>query len=299
MNKQRTYQLGLSVAIKAKLADYAQLIKLRLAIIVVFSAGIGFLFGNSGAMDWGGFFLVMLGGFFITGAANALNEVIEKDFDKLMSRTENRPLPSNRMSVMEALLIAGILSIAGLFLLAFFFNVLSALIGALSLLIYAFIYTPLKRYSSFAVFVGAIPGALPPLIGWVAATGSLHFFALLLFTIQFLWQFPHFWAIAWIAHDDYSRAGYDLLPSKGGKCRESAIMNIIYSGILIPASLMPYLFGYTGWISAIVLGVAGSIFMYQSFKLFKDLTDQSARKLMFGSFFYLPVVLLALIIDKL
>jgi heme o synthase len=299
MIKERAYQLNWTDALKQRLSDYLLLIKFRLTFIVVFSAGIGFLYVTaSTGINWAGLFYIMLSGFLITGSANALNEIFEKDFDKLMDRTKNRPLPAGRMGVPEALLIAGLMGFAGIFMLAFSFNVLSALIGALSLFSYAFIYTPLKRYTNFAVFVGAIPGALPPLIGWVAATGHIGMEALLLFSIQFIWQFPHFWAIAWISHDDYQKAGYYLLPSKGGKERESAIMAVIYTAFLIPISILPFFMGVSGPVSLVIVVIMGIVFLKQAIQLYKNCSDKSARKLMFGSFLYLPVVLLALLIDK-
>jgi heme o synthase len=298
MIREKAYQLTWTDALKQRIADYLLLIKFRLTFIVVFSAAIGFLYVTaSTGVNWTGLFYIMLAGFLTTGSANALNEIFEKDFDRLMDRTKERPLPANRMGVAEALLIAGLMGFAGIFMLAFSFNVLSALIGALSLFSYAFIYTPLKRYTNFAVFVGAIPGALPPLIGWVAATGYIGIEALLLFSIQFIWQFPHFWAIAWVSHDDYQKAGYYLLPSKGGKARESAIMAVIYTAFLIPISVLPFVMGISGIVSLIIVLVMGVLFLKQAIQLYKDCSDKSARKLMFGSFLYLPVVLLSLLID--
>jgi protoheme IX farnesyltransferase len=182
--------------------------------------------------------------------------------------------------------------------LAYYFNNLSALIGALSLLTYAFIYTPLKRISNIAVFVGAIPGALPPMIGWVAYTGSIGLEAFVLFSIQFLWQFPHFWAIAWVSHDDYQKAGFQLLPTNGGRTRISAFYAMVYVLFLLPVSLFPYFLGMTGWVSALVIGLTGLVFLIQSIQLYLAVSNKAAVRLMLGSFVYLPVVLLALIMDK-
>lgn len=298
MQQEKIYTASVSALIRAKITDYKQLVKFRLTSIVVFSAGIGYLLATPGAIDWLGFCLIALAGFFVTGSANALNEIIEKDYDKLMKRTANRPLPTNRMSTVEALLLAGIMGVLGIFILAYQFNHLAALIGALSLLSYAFIYTPLKRISNIAVFVGAIPGALPPMIGWVAMTGAITIEAFILFSIQFLWQFPHFWAIAWVAHDDYSKAGFQLLPSEGGRSRQSAFYNIVYILFLIPVSLLPFLLGFSGWVSAIVITLVGLMFLVQAYQLYIKCDNQAALKLMFGSFIYLPVVLLALVFDK-
>lgn len=298
VQQDRTYNSSLGYSLKAKLDDYKQLVKLRLTSTVVFSAVIGFLLAASGPIDWINMVLIGLAGFLITGSANALNEIIEKDYDKLMKRTANRPLPTNRMTTVEALLFAGLMGVTGIFILAYQFNYLAALIGALSLLSYAFIYTPLKRISSIAVFVGAIPGALPPMIGWVAYTGSITIEAFILFSIQFLWQFPHFWAIAWVSHDDYSKAGFRLLPSDGGRTRQSAFYNIVYILFLIPTSLLPYFMGFSGWMSAIIIVLVGLVFLIQAYRLFVTCENKAAVKLMLGSFIYLPVVLLALVFDK-
>ncbi len=290
------YQAG--ALVMQRVRDYSMLFKFRLTTLVVFSSGIGFLMAQTGPIHWNGFWLLILGGFMVTGASNALNQVIEKDFDRLMKRTENRPLPTGRMTTMEALLVAGLTGVAGITLLYLSFNALSALFSAVALLSYAFIYTPLKRFSPVAVFVGAIPGALPALIGWVSATGEVGTVGLFLFGIQFMWQFPHFWAIAWVAYDDYTRAGYKLLPSSEGRTRASALQNIIYIIALIPVSLLPFLFHKTGVVSAVIVVLAGIFFLYQAVNLFLRCDIPSAKKLMFGSFFYLPIVQLALYFDR-
>ncbi len=274
------------------------LVKLRLSMLVVFSSGITYLFAVSGQINWFYFSMLCIGGMLTTGASNAINQVIEKDFDKLMHRTMNRPLPTERMNNIEALLIAGLMGVSGITILWIYFNQLSALFAALALLSYAFIYTPLKRFSSIAVFVGAIPGALPPLIGYVSATGSLDLIAISLFGIQFMWQFPHFWAIAWVAFDDYNRAGYKLLPSREGRNKFSALQNIVYILVLIPVSLLPFALGVTGIISAVISVLCGIVFLLQAIKLYRDCEISSAKQLMFGSFFYLPIVQLALYFDK-
>ena len=298
MQPSSVNQVTLGSLIAAKISDYKQLVKFRLASIVVFSAGMGFLMAVQGAVPWLNLVLVMLGGFLITGSANTLNEIIEKDYDRLMTRTANRPLPTNRMSVVEALLVAGIMGVAGIFILAYYFNYLSALIGALSLLSYAFIYTPLKRISNIAVFVGAIPGALPPMIGWVAYSGAITAEAFVLFAIQFLWQFPHFWAIAWVSHDDYQKAGFNLLPGNEGRSRTSAFYAMVYVMFLIPVSLFPYFMGMTGLVSAVIIAITGIVFLVQSIQLYRDVTNKAAVRLMLGSFVYLPIVLLSMVIDK-
>ncbi|MBA3649423.1 MAG: protoheme IX farnesyltransferase [Chitinophagales bacterium] len=294
----RTLPNTFSASISFKVRDYAQLVKLRLALLVVFSSVIGYLMAIQGEIEWGQLILLCLAGFFTTASSNVLNQVIEKDFDRLMKRTANRPLPTDRMSVAEALLVAGILGVAGISIFWIYFNQMSALLSALALLIYAFIYTPLKRFSPVAVFVGALPGALPPLIGFVAAVNHWAPVAFILFGIQFVWQFPHFWAIAWVGWDDYLKAGYKLLPSKQGRNKFSAIQIVFYIIALIPMSLFPAYMGYSGIISALLVFACGIIFLLQSIELLRSGTIESAKRLMFGSFFYLPVVLLALYFDR-
>lgn len=286
-------------SLSGKLKDYALLTKVRLAALVVFSSAIALAMASDGHASWLDIAMICLGGFLTTGASNALNQVIEKDFDLLMNRTMNRPLPQERMSVIEALLVAGVMGVGGIGLLWIYFNQLAALFAALALLSYAFIYTPMKRYSPVAVVVGAVPGALPPLIGWVAATGHLEMGALAMFAIQFVWQFPHFWAIAWVSHDDYTRAGYKLLPSAEGRNKSSALQTLIVTALILPVGFWPLYLGIAGWMSASVVTAAGLFFFLQSVELYRTCSTQAARRLMFGSFFYLPVVQLALYFDHL
>ncbi len=279
--------------------DLAALVKLRLSTIVVMSAALGYLLAaGSGVFLWSDFILLILGGLLVTGAANALNEVIERDTDVLMTRTANRPLPTGRMSMAAALLVAGIMGVGGVALLWWAFHPLAALLGALSLLSYAFIYTPMKRISPVAVFIGAIPGAIPPVIGYVAVTGFIGPEALALFAIQFFWQFPHFWAIAWLAREDYAKAGFDLLPDASGRTKATAIHIIIYTAVLLPVGLLPFWLGMSGWISAIAVTVCGLGFTFQAIRLYQTCDLKEARSLLFGSFAYLPLVLLALVLDK-
>ncbi|MBX7141564.1 MAG: heme o synthase [Chitinophagales bacterium] len=298
MSEVRTEKLSVSALILSKMKDYGQLAKFRLSSLVVFSSLIGYLFAANGGWEWSQLILFLAGGFLVTASSNALNQVIEKEFDRLMNRTMKRPLPDERMSVMEALLTAGVFGVGGITIFLVYFNQLSAILSALALLTYAFIYTPLKRFSPIAVFVGALPGALPPLIGIVSAAGSITTLGLSLFAIQFLWQFPHFWAVAWVAYDDYVRAGYHLLPSRSGRTKFSALQTVFYIIALIPVSLVPAWFGFTGVVSAVVVLLCGLVFLFQALNLFRECTVPAARKLMFGSFFYLPVVLLALYLDR-
>ena len=271
------------------------LVKFRLNLLVVFTSGIGYVIGSGQYFTWSGLLLLSLGGFLITGAANTLNQVFEKDYDKMMPRTSNRPLPTGRMTISTAVLAAGFMSLLGIFFLAMF-NPLTALIGTVSLIIYAFVYTPVKRISSFAVTIGAIPGALPPMIGWVAATGTLGSEAIILFAIQFFWQFPHFWAIGWLQHDAYKKAGYHLLPSKGGRDKSSALHCLIYAIFLIPISIFVGLIGMVSWLVVGVITAAALYYTYYAWNFYQVCTMEAARKLMFSSFFYLPIVMIALLL---
>ncbi len=235
MAKAISISVNPAALIVQRLRDYAMLSKFRLSFLVVFSAVIGYIFGVTGFYNITGIFWLALGGLLVTGASNAINQVIEKDIDKLMSRTQDRPLPGERMTVIEAIVTAGVMGIGGILIITYFFNPTAGVLAAVSLLSYAFVYTPMKRISSIAVFLGAIPGALPPAIGYVCATGKIDFVAAVLFGIQFLWQFPHFWAIAWVQYEDYKKAGIMLLPSASGKTRMSAIQNVIYCIALLGA----------------------------------------------------------------
>jgi protoheme IX farnesyltransferase len=225
---QEAYTMQAPSLIYSKIKDYAALVKMRLASLVVFSAAISFLLAPSSTFIWSKFLSLILGGFLVTGSSNAFNQIIERDLDKLMNRTHDRPLPAGRMSVNEALWLASITGLVGLSILWLYINPLSAFLGLLALMLYTLVYTPLKRVTPFAVFVGAFPGAIPPMLGWVAATNNLDLVAWILFTIQFIWQFPHFWAIAWVLDDDYKKAGFKMLPSPGGRDKNSAFQTMVY-----------------------------------------------------------------------
>jgi heme o synthase len=293
-----TDKLSFSLVIKQKIDDYKVLVKHRLNLLVVFSATLSYITTVKGSINWKEVAVLALAGFLVTGASNALNEVFEKDFDKQMKRTENRPLATGRMTVSEAVLAAGLMSLIGLMLLATF-NPLTVLLGSLSLVSYAFVYTPMKRVSPIAVMIGAIPGALPAMIGSVAVSGTMTTLAMSLFAIQFLWQFPHFWAIAWLADEDYKKAGFNLLPSTDGRLDSSVGWNsFMYALFMIPASVAPYALGYTGVVSAIILTVSAAIFAYFAFQLYQKCNNEAARSLMFCSFFYLPIAQIALALDK-
>ena len=279
-----------------KLSDYAQLGKMRLASLVVFSAAMAFLTAP-GPVNWMAFLWLIVGGVLTTASANSFNQVIEKDLDKLMDRTAQRPIPGSRMSAQEGLLFGVLTGVAGVFILSWLLNPASGLLGLLSIILYTIAYTPMKRRSPFAVFIGAIPGAIPPLLGWVAATNQFGMGAWLLFSIQFLWQFPHFWSIAWVLDEDYKKAGFKMLPT-GERDKDSAFQSVLYAFSLIPLGFMPYIFGMAGWISVLLIGAVSLWFFYLALQLFIHCDIPSARKLMFGSFVYLPVVQIALVIDK-
>lgn len=289
----------LSSYLKAKLICYAELSKLRLSSFVVLSSMIGFVIGSLGtSFDFTKFLLFSIGGSLVTFASNAINQLIEKDSDRLMVRTQNRPLPQNILSQMDAVLFIGITALSGILLLTFVINPTTGLLSALSLLIYGFIYTPLKKVSSIAVFVGAIPGALPPLLGYVAATNELNHYAVWLFLVQFFWQFPHFWAIAWLSYEDYLKANIMLLPSRDGKSKQSAFITLIYTVVLIPLSFYPYYLTGKMSIGIVILVIAGMYFSYLAYRFYKTCQDRDARKLMFGSFAYLLIFLASLFFIK-
>ncbi len=268
--------------------------------MVVFSAVISYLLApNIVGLNVKMILLLFVGGFLVTGSANTINQVVEKDTDAGMKRTAKRPVASGRMSVTEGWAFAVITGALGIFIMWYFFNFLSAGLSAFSLFLYAFIYTPLKKVNSISVLVGAVPGALPCLIGWAAGHDALDAGGWALFSIQFFWQFPHFWAIAWIAHKDYSGVGFKLLPSVAGPTKYSAIQSIIYSLLLIPVGVLPYFFEMSGWVSLIIVFIANLFMIWQCIRLYRDMEIKAARRVMFSSYIYLPVVLLALLADKL
>ncbi len=281
-----------------KLKDYSELVKLRLNLLVVFSSAISYAMAAAGNINWLQLGMLSLGGFLVVGASNGINQIIEKDFDKLMIRTANRPIATQRMSVTEASIASALMGIAGVLILGLFLNQMSAILAFAALLSYAFLYTPLKRISPISVFVGAFPGAIPPMLGWVAVTGTIGVEAIILFLIQFFWQFPHFWSIAWVLDDDYKRAGFKMLPSKEGRDKKSALQNLSFTLVLIPLSFIPLMYNMTGTISAYILLASGLVLLYQSYRLFKTCSIADAKKLMFASFLYLPVVQLSLFFDK-
>ena len=284
--------------ILVKAGTYYELIKFRLSFLVAFSSGFGYVLASKTVFDWTHFIMFCIGAILISGSAITINQIIERDYDKLMSRTKNRPLPTDRVSVSEAWLFSMILLLIGALILMIFSNPLTLILSLVSLFLYSFVYTPLKRVGPIAVFVGAIPGALPPLLGWVAFSGAITYEALIIFGIQFIWQFPHFWAIAWLADEDYKKAGFKLLPGEGKKDFKTAVNIMIYTLFLLPFGLLPAKFGLTGMNSAIIATVCGVLFLAQTFMLIRDNSRQSALRIMYGSFLYLPIVQIAFLMDK-
>lgn len=297
-----------------KAKDYMQLIKPSLSIMVVFSSVISYLLApNVVEYNWIMILLLFVGGMLVTGAANAINQTVEKDTDAMMKRTASRPVAAGRMSVSEGWTFSILAGLTGVLILGYFFNWLSAGIAAFSLFLYAFVYTPMKKVNAIAVFVGAFPGALPCLIGWVAGTNAFMPFeeivvgdrtynntgGWVLFALQFLWQFPHFWAIAWVAHGDYAKAGFKLLPSEKGPTKFTALQTIIYSLLLIPIGILPYVIGMSGMVSLIIVTITNIFLVVQCVRLYYENDRKAARRVMFSSYLHLPVVLLALLSDKL
>jgi heme o synthase len=297
----------------SKLKDYLQLTKPSLNIMVVFSSVVSYLLAPKVVeFDWLMIVLLFIGGFLVTGSANAINQAVEKNTDAVMKRTAKRPVASGRMPVSEAWTFAVITGVIGCFILGYFFNPLSAGLAAFSLFLSAFIYTPLKRVNAIAVLVGAFPGALPCLIGWAAGNDSIFenghgwkdYGGWVLFGIQFLWQFPHFWAIAWIAHKDYSTAGFKLLPAEKGPTKFTALQTIIYALLLVPVCVLPYIINLTSYnsikgIICFALVMLANVFLVgQCIRLYKEMDVKAARRVMFSSYIYLPVILLALLASK-
>jgi protoheme IX farnesyltransferase len=306
-----------SYNLSLKVKDYMQLVKFTLSFTVVFSCVICYLLAPTVVeFNWKMIILLFIAGMLVTGSANAINQAVEKETDARMKRTGKRPVAAGRMSVQEAYTFALIAGLTGVGMMWYFFNFDSALLSLFSLFLYAYIYTPLKKVNSIAVLVGAFPGALPCLIGWVAGTGVIDPFATVtatingstvqisnlagwaLFGIQFIWQFPHFWAIAWVAHKDYSSVGFKLLPSDKGPTKFTALQAIMYSVLMIPVGLLPYYFGLTGNISMWIVVAANLFMVVQSIRLYSEMDVKAARRVMFSSYIYLPIVLLALLADK-
>ena len=298
MSRNKTTSVSLSTGslVMQRIRDYVKLLKMRLTFLVAISGVFGYLVAAGSSFTWMNLFWIALGGFLVTGAANTLNQVIEADLDRLMNRTANRPLAEKRLTPFESVLYALILGIAGILILWINFNVVAGLLGIISLLSYAFVYTPMKRVHPVAVLIGAIPGGLPPMIGWVAFSGELEAGAWILFLFQFLWQFPHFWAIAWLLDADYKRAGFKMLPSSG-KSQLTASLMVVYAVLLVPVALLPWSVGLIGWGTMAGIMLCGVLFALPAFALRKKLEDKQAKQLMYASFLYLPLIQILMVVD--
>jgi protoheme IX farnesyltransferase len=291
-----------TTTLKSLFLDFKEITKAGLAISVVFSSIVGYLLGFSEKYPFSftTLFLLAIGGYCMVGASNIFNQVIEKELDAKMDRTKNRPVPSGRISVNNALILGFVLTFIGLVVL-YFINPKTAMFGAISIFMYVSLYTPLKTLTPLSVFVGAFPGAIPFMLGWVAATGSFGIEAGTLFLIQFFWQFPHFWAIGWFLYEDYEKAGFFMLPT-GKRDKKTAIQIILYTFWLMVASVLPVL-GFTGKlqlsvIGAVIVFVLGCWMMYHAFELYKKRDAKTAKKLMLVSVTYITLLQIIYVIDK-
>ncbi len=288
-----------------KMQDYVALGKLRLASLVVFSAVIGYFIAleNASFLNVVSLVYVVIGGFLVTASANALNQVWEKDLDLKMDRTKNRPIASGRLSAMQGIWFAVLTGLAGEAML-FQLNLISGLLGFLAIFLYVFVYTPLKTISPIAVFVGAFPGSIPPMLGYIAVTGEFGIIAGILFLTQFFWQFPHFWAIAWKINDDYQKSGFKMLPYASGRSKKSAFLIFVYAMAMLPIGVLPCL-SFSPDVPAmdsiyalVILAPLSLVMIIPAFKLYKTLEMKYAKQLMFASFIYLPVAQISYLIFK-
>lgn len=284
-----------SPSFSSKIKAYLIFTKFRLSALVILSALSGYLFmGKSDGLE---ITYLLVGGLLVTAASNGSNQIWERDLDKKMKRTAKRPIPMGQMSFNEGIIVVILCLITGTALL-YMINLYSALLGFAAFVSYVFMYTPLKRITPWAVFVGAFPGAIPPMLGSIAASGEFGLIPGVLFFVQFTWQFPHFWAIAWVAYDDYKAGGFSLLPSKAGKSKSSAFQIVVYSLALIPFSLLPWLLGWTGTFSLVIATILGAAFFLYAYRLLMTCSDKDAKRLMFASFFYLPVIQFVYVFDR-
>jgi len=265
-------------------------------MLVILSAVLGYLI-ETREFSWITLLGVLGGGLLITSASNGINQILERDLDKLMKRTMSRPLPMQKMTVKQATILVIIMGMAGTAILLIWTNWLCTLLSLGSLLIYSFIYTPMKRSTPFAVFVGALPGALPPLLGCVAASGKISFMAMLLFAMQFMWQFPHFWAIAWKLDEDYKKAGFNLLPYPTGHSKQNAFQILVYNLMLIPVSALPWIFDVVAPLTGALVVICSVVFCIPAVWLYIRCDMKSATQLMFASFVYLPVTQLIILFN--
>lgn len=279
--------------------NYIEITKPRLSVVVVFSSIAGYFLAANNYDLWT-ILLLVVGGYFLVGSSNVFNQIIEKDLDALMKRTQNRPLPTGRVSVQSAWIYGLIMALSGIYML-YLINFATAFFGALSIVLYAAIYTPLKTRTPLCVFVGAFPGAIPYMLGWVAASGNFGIEPGTLFMLQFFWQFPHFWAIGWMLENDYKAGGFKMLPT-GAADKGTAMQIILYTIWTVMVSLIP-VFGVTGelymtiW-SAIIVGALGAWFLYYAFKLYKERSNEVAKKLMLVSVSYITLIQIIYVVDK-
>ena len=281
------------------LSDFSQLTKFRLSITVVISSIAGYFLAVE-TVNYPTLLLLILGGYAMVGASNTFNQVFEKDLDKLMLRTQNRPLPSERMQPNNAILIGIVLTLIGISSL-YMINAKTAFFASLSIFLYACVYTPLKQKTPLSVFVGAFPGAIPFMLGWVAATNEFGIEPGILFMIQFFWQFPHFWAIRWLMHDQYQSAGFKMLPS-GARDQSTAFQTVFYTLWTVVISLIPA-FQNTGALvlsipAALMVGLLGMFFLFYSIRLMFLKTDEAARFLIRASIIYITGIQLVYVMDK-
>ena len=296
-SRVKAQEKGWQATALGKAKDFMALVKMRLTITVVFSSVMAYLIAAS-TINWIAVSILALGGFMVTGAANALNQALEIEYDKLMKRTADRPMAAGRMTMSEGIIAAGFMSLVGIVLLALF-NPWASSLGMLALVTYAFVYTPLKRIGQSAVIVGAVAGALPVMIGCVAAEGRLTSLAILLFSIQFFWQFPHFWSIGWLGFEDYQKAGYKFIPTRdGAPSRNIGLQSLVYAIFLVIISALPLVFGLTTLATTIVLMGISVLFAVRSWNFFREPVRETALRLMFFSLLYIPVVLVILFLDK-
>lgn len=297
-SEESTVKLAPRLRKTATWRDYLALTKLRLSLLVGYSAALGYMMGAPRPYDLGHLLLFTVSGLLITGAANTVNQILEVPFDRLMMRTESRPLPTGRIKKQPAMIFVAVLLFAGLFIQTLWFNPLTAGISFISFLLYGFVYTPLKRVGSIAVYVGAIPGGLPPLIGWVAAVGTVTNEAWWLFAVQLVWQFTHFWAVAWLLDSDYQKAGFKLLPLKRPANAATALVILTFTAWLIPLGWYARAWGYVGPVSAWIALVCGIGLTVLNVLLVVNPTNQAAKRLMLAAFAYLPIVQIAFVLDR-
>lgn len=299
MHREEVKQFVLFSGLKQAVTDFGLLVKFKLTLLVLFSAVMSYAIVSGGNVTFSGMFLLTMGGFLITGAANALNQVLERDYDRMMVRTAGRPLAAGRMTVSTAVLAAGLMALAGIVMLTML-NAMAGFLGTISLISYAFVYTPMKRSTPLAVAVGAVPGALPLIIGCLAFEQSISPTAWMLFSLQFLWQFPHFWAVAWVADEDYKKAGFALLPgTDGAKDKTTGYLSFWFCILLIVNSVVSWYLGYTGTVATVVLAFINIWWALKCWKLYKTCSREAARTQMFVSFAHLPFSLIVLLLDKL